>query len=183
VIDKYNRDIWVHRDYSKLLLVSLPSENSCIHVIDGILPVYSEYESLLVEQVGTHSLIKRIIPEEKHHIPSTVIFGMEPAHDWCYSYQKASLARQMGNWNEVGRLYDETIARGLKANDKSELFPFLEGLINLGRYDEASALFEKEIKERTNLSYQICQALATDPAYPPEFKYNYAKIHQILCEP
>jgi hypothetical protein len=71
----------------------------------------------------------------------------------------------------------------LKATDKSELFPFIEGLVNLGRDDEASALFAKEIKDHTNLSYGICQALAKDPTYPPEFKYNYSKLHQILCEP
>ena len=183
VVDKYMRDIWLHRDYSKLLLLSLPSKDSCVHVIDGSMPVYSEYESLQVEQVGAHSLIKRILPEGKTPVPPAAIFGTEPAHTWCYYYQKASLARQQGNWAGVGRLYDEAVAKGLKATDKSELFPFIEGLVNLGRDDEASALFAKEIKDHTNLSYGICQALAKDPTYPPEFKYNYSKLHQILCEP
>jgi hypothetical protein len=184
VADKYMRDVWLHRDFAKLLLISLPSSSSCVHVIDGLMPGYSEYESLLVERVGSYSRIKRIIFDgNKTPTPPAAIFGKEPAHDWCYYFQKASLARQMGDWKEVGRLYDETVAKSLSASDKSEWFPFLEGLVNSGREAEASALFEKEIKERDILSYKICESLANDPAYPSEFKYNYAKIHQILCAP
>jgi hypothetical protein len=183
VSDKYMRDAWLHRDFSKLLLLSLPSTDSCIHVIDGILPIYSESESLLVERIGMHSLIKRIIPEGKAPVPPAAIFGAEPTHSWCYYYQKASLARQKGDWNEVARLYDETVALGFKASDKSELFPFLEGLVNSGRYDQAKTLFEKEIKERSNLSYELCQALDKDPGYPPEFHYDYTHLYQILCKP
>jgi uncharacterized membrane protein YidH (DUF202 family) len=183
VIDKHVRDFWLHRDFSKLLLISLPSQNSCIHVIDGVMPVYPEYESLLVERVGAYSRINRIIPEGKAPVPPAAIFGAEPAHGWCYYYQKASLARQKGDWKEVGRLYDEAVAHKLNAGDKSELFPFLEGLVNLGRYEDAKALFVKEIKEQGDLRYALCTPLAKDPGYPTEFKYNYTMLHQILCEP
>jgi len=183
VLGKRMRDFSLRRDFTKLLLISLPSRNSCIHVIDGVLPVYSEYESLLVRRVGAYSIIKRIIPEGESPVPPVTIFGIEPAHDWCFYYQKASLARQMGDWDEIGQLYDETIARKLGASDKSELFPFLEGLVNLGRYDEARALFETEIKGRNNLSYEFCEVLRKDPGYAPEFKYDYTTLHQILCEP
>ncbi len=181
VADKYMRDAWLHRDFSKLLLISLPSKNSCVHVIDGILPIYSEDESLLVERVGSRSLIKRITTEGETHIPPINIFGVEPEHSWCYYYQKASLARQQGKWEEVSRLYDETVAQGLNAKDKSEYFPFIEGLINSGRYDDAQRIFESEIKEREKLTYKICETLAKNPGYPNEFNYNYEKIYQVLC--
>jgi hypothetical protein len=177
------RDFSLRRDFSKLLLISLPSENSCIHVIDGTLPIYSEYESLLIRRVGAHSIINRIIPEGNTPIPPVAIFGTEPAHDWCFYYQKASLARQKGDWKEIGRLYDETVAQELGASDKSEVFPFLEGLVNLGRYDDAKALYETEIKEQANLNYGLCESLAKDPGYSVEFNYDYTRLHQILCEP
>jgi hypothetical protein len=44
-------------------------------------------------------------------------------------------------------------------------------------------LFETQIKPRENLNFALCESLARDPAYPPEFKYNYTMLHQILCEP
>lgn len=183
VLSRHMRDFSLRRDFTKLLLISLPSEKSCIHVIDGTLPIYSEYESLLIRRVGSHSVINRIIPEGKSPRPPAAIFGNEPAHGWCFYYQKASLARQIGDWNEIGRLYDETVVKGLSASDKSEVFPFLEGLINLGRDDDARKLAETEIKSRDALIYDLCQALAKDPGYPPEFHYNYPMVHQILCEP
>lgn len=182
VLSRHMRDFTLRRDFTKLLLISLPSENSCIHVIDGTLPIYSESESLLIRRVGAYSMIKRIDPEGKAPVPPRAIFGREPAHDWCYYYQKASLARQRGDWKEVGRLYDETVARKVQAADKSEVFPFLEGLVNLGRDDDARKLVETEVKGRDILSYYFCESLNKDPGYPPEFHYNYATLHQILCQ-
>jgi hypothetical protein len=183
ILGKRVRDMPMRRDFTKVLLISLPSENSCIHVIDGTLPIYSEYESDLIRRLGSYSIIQRITTDSEAPVPPAVIFQGEPPHDWCFYYQKASLARQMGDWNEIGRLYDETLTRELVAGDKSEVFPFLEGLVNSGRYDDAKALYEKEILERDNLNHDLCSALATDPGYPPEFNYDYVRLHQILCEP
>ncbi|MBK9924196.1 MAG: hypothetical protein IPP66_02795 [Anaerolineales bacterium] len=183
VLGRGMRDFSMRRDFTKLLLISLPSEDSCVHVIDGTLPVYSESEALLVRRVGAHSVINRIETEGMAPTPPFAIFGKEPAHNWCYYYQKASLARQIGDWNEVGRLYDETINKKFTANDKSEWFPFLEGLVNVGRSDDAKKLIETEIKGNDALSFELCESLTNDPGYPPEFQYNYAKLHQLLCEP
>ena len=183
VLSRHMRDFSLRRDFTKLLLVSLPAENSCIHVIDGMLPVYSEYESLLIRRVGAYSMINRISPEGKAPVPPVAVFGAEPAHDWCFYYQKASLARQTGDWEEIGRLYDETVAKNLHAADKSEVFPFLEGLVNSGRYDDARKLVERDVKGSDVLRYYFCESMAKDPGYPPEFHYNYAMLHQILCGP
>ncbi len=176
------RDIPMHRDFSKLLLISIPSSSACIHVIDGSLPVYSEDDSLLVQQVGAYSHIDRIIPSGAAPIPQSQIFGSEPAHGWCYYYQKASLARQKGDWKEIGKLYDQALALRLDASDQSEMIPFFEGLVNLGRLDDAKALYNKEIKGRTKLRLPLCASLAKDPGYPPGFGYNYQIIFEILCK-
>lgn len=181
VRSRHMRDFTMRRDFTKLLLLSLPSENSCIHVIDGALPVYSEYESLLVRRVGTHSLIKRIEPEAEAPVPPEPIFGKEPAHGWCYYYQKASLARQLGDWQGIGQLYDETVRLNLQAGDRSELFPFIEGLVNLGRYDDAKLLVDANIKGREKLSYELCESISKDPGYPSEFGYDYESLYQVLC--
>jgi hypothetical protein len=175
------RDIPIQRDYHNVLLVTIPSSSSCMHIIDGSLPVYSQSESLLVRQVGAYSRIDRIVPTGASPLPPSRIFGAEPAHDWCYYYQKASLARQTGDWKEVGALYDQTVALHLQAADESEVIPFFEGLVNLGRYDDARALFSTQIKGRVKLRFPLCTTLAKDPGYPPAFGYDYKMIFQILC--
>ena len=176
------RDVPMHRDFSKLLLISIPSASSCAHVIDGALPVYSEDDALLVQQVGSFSHIDQIIPTGTAPTPQSQIFGAEPAHGWCYYYQKAALARQNGDWAAIGKLYDETVQLRLKATDKSEVLPFFEALVNLGRIDEAKALYNKEIKGRTKLRLPLCTALAKDPGYPVAFGYHYQMIFTILCQ-
>jgi hypothetical protein len=183
VKNNHVRDIRLHRDFNNLLLITYPSSVSCFHVIDGTLPVYSGSESLLVQQVGAYSRVDRIIPSGVAPLPPESIFGAEPAHAqaWCYYYQKASLARQSGDWEEVGRLYDQVRELNLETNDKSELIPFFEGLVNLGRYDDARSLYREEIRGQAEVRFPLCNTLATDPGYPPEFGYDYKMINEILC--
>lgn len=181
VINNHVRDIRMHRDYNNLLLISVPSTTSCAHVIDGTLPVYAESETLLVQMVGSYSHVDRIVPDGTPPVPPVSIFGSEPAHDWCYYYQKASLARQKGDWEEIGKLYDEIKSLKLEANDKSEMVPFLEGLANMGRVDDAQAVYDTEIKGRLQLRFPLCVALAKDPGYPSDFGYNYKTIRNIVC--
>jgi hypothetical protein len=182
VKNNFVRDIRLHRDFNNLLLISYPSSVSCFHVIDGTLPVYSGSESLLVQQVGSFSHVDRIIPSGTPPVPPESIFGVEPARGWCYYYQKASLARQNGDWEEVGRLYDQVRELNLETDDKSEVIPFFEGLVNLGRYEDARSLFREEIKGQAEMRLPLCNSLATDPGYPPEYGYDYAMVNQILCE-
>ena len=152
-----------------------------VHIIDGALPVYSEHDALIVRQVGSESRIDRIIASGSGFTPPASMFGPEPARGWCYYYQKASLARQQGNWAEIGRIYDEVTAQKLKPGDQSEWIPFVEGLVNAGREAEARAIYKQEIKGRDQVRFPLCLSLAKDPGYPPGYGYDYEKIKTILC--
>jgi hypothetical protein len=181
VLNNRVRDIRLHRDFNNVLLLSISPISSCLHVIDGRLPVYSEAEALLTKQVGAYSHIDRIVPTGSAPVPPSSIFGSEPAHGWCYYYEKASLARQQGDWEEVARIYDQVRALNLETNDKSEVFPFFEALVNLSRVEDARSLFNTQIKGNAEVRLPLCAVLAQDPGYPPEFRYNYQTIHEILC--
>jgi hypothetical protein len=182
VLNNHVRDIKLHRDFNNLLLLSIPSSTSCLHVVDGQLPVYSASESLLVQKVGAYSHVDRIIPTGSTPVPPSSIFGAEPAHGWCYYYQKASLARQNGDWKEIGKLYDQVRELNLETDDKSEMIPFFEGLVNSGRYEDAKALYREEIKGQNEMRFPLCTFLARDPGYPPEFGYDYQNVYELLCK-
>jgi hypothetical protein len=181
VLDNLDRDVRIHIDFNNLLLISYPTTASCIHIIDGKLPVYSESESLLTQQIGTYSKVDRIIPTGTAPTPPYQIFGAEPPRGWCYYYQKASLARQTGDWKEIIKLYDQADALGLDAVDKSEYFPFIEAFVNLGRYKEAKALYIRSVKDRVKMRLPLCKSLGKDLNYPPEFHYDYKMIAEIVC--
>jgi hypothetical protein len=182
VKNNHVRDIRLHRDFNNLLLISYPSSASCFHVMDGTLPVYSSSEALIVQQVAAYSKVDRIVPTESSPVPPAWIFGDEPAHSWCYYYQRAALARQSGDWEEIGRLYDQVRELSLETDDKAEVVPFFEGLVNLGRYEDAKALYREQIKGQTEVRFPLCNSLANDPGYPPEFRYDYRKIYELLCK-
>ena len=176
------RDIPLHRDFNNVLLMSVSPISSCLHVLDGKLPVYSSSETLLLKQVGAYSHVERIIPTGTAPTPPLAIFGTEPERNWCYYYQKASLARQVGDWDEVVRIYREAKRAGFETDDKAEMIPFLEALVNVGNYEDARTLYSKELKGNAAMRLPLCTQLMNDPGYPPEFGYNYPMINQILCK-
>jgi hypothetical protein len=176
------RDIRLHRDFNNLLLLSMSPVSSCLHVIDGTLPVYSEGETLLLRQVGEYSRVDRILPAGNAPNPPASIFGEEPDRGWCYLYQKASLARQTGDWEEIARLYDESVEQGLETDDKAEIIPFFEALVNVGRIEDARALYNEQIKGNVKMRVPLCMFLEEDPGYPPDFGYDYERINELLCE-
>jgi hypothetical protein len=73
-----------------------------------------------------------VIDSDAQPVPPYSIFGNEPEHDWCFYYQKADLARQRGDWQEVVRLGEEAEKLGLHPNDQIELMPFLQAHAFLG---------------------------------------------------
>ena len=75
--------------------------------------------------------------------PPTHIFGPEPEHEWCYYFQKAELARQKGDWNEVAGLGDQVFIYldNLRPESAVELIPFIEGYAHVGRWQETIQLF------------------------------------------
>ena len=181
VQDSFDRDVKLHVDFNNLLLISFSTTASCIHIIDGTLPVYSESETLLTQQVGPYSHVDRIIPTGTAPTPPYQIFGSEPTHGWCYYYQKASLARQTGDWKEIVKLYDQANALDLDPVDTSEFFPFIEAYVNLRKYKEAKALYIRGIKDRVKLRSPLCNSLGKDMNYPPAYHYDYKTIAGLVC--
>ena len=176
----YNRDVYVPKDYSKSLIAAFPTAGSCLHVLDGRqveLPGYSG--DGIVTDVAHYSHIDQI--DTTGH-PATVpgqIFGREPEHDWCYYYQKMSLARQMGDWQSVAQLADEAQSLGLRPDDYSEWMPALEAYAGLGetkKARQAAAI----IKSDRDMRFFLCRELENSPIFP--VPYTHEQAIQLLCE-
>jgi len=120
------RSIRTFQNYRKLLVLTQPTANSCVHVIDGNNPEYSSSENALVRIIGPYSHLEQVLPNGTAPTPPSIVFGEEPEHPWCYFYQKADLARQLGNWDEVKALGNEALKQGLMPNDNVEWLPFLQ---------------------------------------------------------
>lgn len=69
--------------------------------------------------------------------PMPAPFQKEPAHTWCYYYQKAELARQLGNWEEILSLWQSANTMGYAAVYGPEYLPFIEAHARNGNWVEA----------------------------------------------
>jgi hypothetical protein len=78
------------------------------------------------------------------------IYHPEPAHGWCYYFEKAELARQFGNWDEVVKLGDIALELDDHPNNPVERFVFIEGYAHVGQWDRAIKLSRE--------SYQVSKS-------------------------
>jgi hypothetical protein len=126
-------------DYGKSILVSMPTVDSCLHVADSRQPLASGVTSKIALALAKHSRAELISPLQGP-LPPQAIFGPEPPCSWCYIYQKADLARQLGRWREVVELYQRAKELNLSPKDPVELLPFVEAFLQTGRADQAREL-------------------------------------------
>ncbi len=154
--DRERRSIISTQDTGQTLVMTMPETSSCVHVMDGKRLEISQKEEERTFLVAGNSNINRIVLEDTFHTPPNELFGEEPAHEWCYFYQKASLARQQGDWDEVARLGDEAITQSMHPVDWVEWFPFIQAYAYLGMYEKADRIFPI-LADIRYLKYQGCQ--------------------------
>ena len=152
------RTIDVERDYANTLVLSKSSLNSCLHVLDGERIELSGGEDYRIQLIARQSHIDRIQVGSEAHLPPADIFGVEPQRGWCYYFQKASLARQREDWEEVVRLGDEARSLNLRSSDWIEWLPFLQGYAYTGAYDAVDGILPI-VREDPYIHYQTCQVL------------------------
>jgi len=150
------RGVIFTRDFNQALITSMPTVNSCLHVFDGTSPALSASADELISQVAFISRLDLIQTDVEPKVPPRVIFGKEPEHDWCYTYQKASLAKQRGDWAEVARFGDEAFASGLEPVDLVEYAPFIEGYLHLNRMEDARQIAAILRSEEPSTAQRLC---------------------------
>jgi hypothetical protein len=136
VVKQRARNLVFNGNTSDSVAILHQTDVSCLRVLD---PVYL-HDPLLHE--GHDRLIplsnpSRIVPDPAPVPPDTDIFGAEPAHTWCYFFQKADLARQTENWNEVLDLYDQAQQLGFAPGYGAEYIPFIEAYARTGDWQKA----------------------------------------------
>ena len=120
------KNIITYPNYRNVLVLSQPTASSCVHIINGLQPEFSERDPDAIRTIGAYSEVEHIMIDEAPHTPPLLVFGPEPEHGWCYYYQKADLARQQGDWDAVLQIGQEAFGRNLAPKDSIEWMPFLQ---------------------------------------------------------
>jgi hypothetical protein len=103
----------------------------------------------------TLSNLEQVIPNaKKNTLPE--ILGAEPAHAWCYYFEKADLARQADDWAQVAEIGDQVFGIPYYPDDVSEFLPFVEAYARTGRWEDARDLTRKTADLMPILKPSLC---------------------------
>jgi hypothetical protein len=156
------KNIITYKNYRNIVILTQPTANSCVHVINGVSPEYPQGEWDSIRAIGPYSELEHVLVEGMPHTPPEVVFGPEPARGWCYYYQKADLARQKGDWNDVVNIGNQAAEQGWSPMDLIEWMPFLQAYAQTGNVDRLTEL-APNIRADPYISRQACQIIGSMP--------------------
>ncbi len=113
---------------------------ACLRLLDPDVDVANRFlpaENLMREAAALSSSVW-IRPEKTAALSE--VYESEPPRGWCYYFERADLARQMKDWEEVVRLAEIAFALGDHPNDPAERFVFIEGYAHASDWARAKEL-------------------------------------------
>jgi len=129
----------------------------CLRVLH---PIYDAYFPQLPELIAAaipfsnlHQI--EVQPDEAAFLP-TNLFGPAPELSWCYYFEKADLARQQGDWQQVVALGDVAFNLDDSPNHASERIPFIQGYAFTDRWDRAVELSVETITINKFMKPMLC---------------------------
>ena len=160
------------------------SPPGCLHVLD---PELSQ-ENILVPELlrsaaKVTSLDVVLLERNGSTVDPSKLFGVEPQHGWCYYYQKAELARQFGDWEQVVMLAETAFSLDDHPNDPSERLPFIEGYAHTARWEDAVTQTQETLAITPVMQPVLCklwQKIAAEIETSPEQQQALDEIDQTL---
>ncbi len=149
------RGNYLERDFGNVLVMIQSRSNGCVRIINGDVPELSPLDQHRLLLIAPFSRLENVVTEGEFQTPPAIVFGEEPEHDWCYFYQKADLARQRGDWEQIPVLLKDALDQGHYPEDALEWMPFLQASAVLGDVDQVRST-AKLVTIDKFLRLQVC---------------------------
>jgi hypothetical protein len=111
----------------------------CLRVLDPEVEIENFIVPSYLRKAMVLSTTAPILPLGEPSLPKR-LFGPEPEKNWCYYFEKADLARQQKDWQQVASLGDAAFALKDYPNDPTERLVFIEGYAHTGSWQKARDL-------------------------------------------
>jgi hypothetical protein len=123
----------------------------CLRILDSEVEHLNRMipETSLMRFATTISDPSLITNETQAQMPR--MYGPEPAHDFCYYFEKADLARQLGDWNTVVKLGETALSMQGHPFNPAEQFVFIEGYAHKAEWSKAVELSQKAYESNPQL--------------------------------
>jgi hypothetical protein len=145
---------------NRMLLLSFnPGLNRCLWILqpqDTNLRLVSEDMRNL--SAGSNINLIREVNGTQPSLPES-IYGKQNHQTWCYYFEKADLARQYKQWDEVVRLWKEANSIGVKTENGFEYIPFIESFGHSENWEQVTLLTKSAKKITAGLEPSLCIAM------------------------
>jgi len=133
-------------ELNRCLWVLQPQDTNLRLVSDDMRQLSAGSDISLIQQGTTPTL-----PED--------IYGKQDSQTWCYFFEKADLARQYEQWDEIAQLWEQSQSADEQADNGFEYIPFIEGFGHLEDWDQVRVLTKSAKKITAGVEPSICSAL------------------------
>jgi len=135
----------------------------CVKVMNPELDRFLPVKPLYIREATPLSRLDLILAEPdplSRPFPLAEIFGPEPAHAWCYYFEKAELYGQMGDWTNAAEMADQAlkITKHFTEKNVSELIPFAMAYAHTGKWKKAVELSQNAYQIWDKTRYPFCDA-------------------------
>jgi len=147
-------------DTSHVVVVYVPPDG-CLRVMDparGDQQTYSRFPDTLGALIPLSRPDLIIVSPGATATPSMPPFSRPPLHSWCYFYEKADLAWQLGDWQQIASLEEAASKEGAAPQDPFEWLPFIEAQARLGNLASARAITRQALAMDSRVQRGLCVA-------------------------
>ena len=153
---RHNFRTWHFQGDANDILLIDNSLESCMQILAEGQAENTELTPLLTQALPQVNLARIITEPKVDSVPPVEIFGPEPAHTWCYYYQKASLARQSGDWERVIALGEQADREGYQPVKTAEWLLFVDAYVHVGDFVAAENLTSRIQTRDPRLTPFLC---------------------------
>ena len=154
-IAKYSRE-FSSSTADSLVIQYDPNGKQCLWILSN----GDQSNPLVVDELKPYLGISNINKiQDGNDLPAdTAVFGASHPKNWCYYFQKASLADQFGKWDTALSLWAEADQKGLQPKAAEEYFPFIQSATAAGKWDLALDISGRALKMTNRVHDYLCQA-------------------------
>ncbi len=157
----------------QILVADFSNGSNCLHIFtqNDPLILYNDDNERTLEKKSNQDLID-LHSENPVTLPAA-IFGAEPDHGWCYSYQKMENALQDQDWEKAALLADEAEAKGFSPKTALEYTPLVLAYMRTHQNDKAiQASLEGQQKDPEHTRY-FCALWKAELVRDPDLLASY----------
>ncbi len=172
---------------NSLLIYAAPTEEHCLWFLT---PEDGAFETLPAEMRQMASVIDltRISAQPgSGDYPPAEVFQAEPAHTWCYYYQKIELARQLGDWPHALQLWQQAQDGGHQPQHGYEYSGVVLAMLHEGQFAQAVNLTQQAVNRSEETASLFCSLWAQSAGEyeeEPDFGPAWQEVQQTLaCTP